>query len=477
MHRLLSLPVVAICASLLPSQEPLPPALETRLRHLEREAARAARLEVRVAELEGRLARYEEVEVDAELEAAINALAPWMQEDPPVRARKAASLVLGGQLRLRTEYRTVSLYGAPDPGDTDEDLTIQRTRIHADAGLSEHIRIFVEIQDSRTWGEELGPLGDTMGVDLHQGFLELDDVLGSGLTLRAGRFEQSLWNQRLLSPLDWHPVGRAWDGFQVTGGLDEVDLVGGYQVLAEGPVVDSDKDRDLYWAAATCKAVEDHELGAAFFWLDDKSLGNDTAFGTPALHASGRSASFDYSADLAANFGESGSADIEAYAAALEAGFTFSTSWNPRLAVEWTWASGDDDPADGTLETFNPLFPFGHAYQGYLDIFAWRNGHDLSLHLEATPSTTWWLELVLHSFWLDQPEDSWFGAAGTPIRTAPGADATHVGLEVDLSAKYRLAPSVLIWFGYSHFFPGSYVDDTGPSPDTDWVFVQVTAGF
>jgi hypothetical protein len=49
--------------------------------------------------------------------------------------------------------------------------------------------------------------------------------------------------------------------------------------------------------------------------------------------------------------------------------------------------------------------------------------------------------------------------------------------ELDISAKHWITKSVWLWFGYSHFFTGDYVEDSGQSPDMDWVWIQLTADF
>lgn len=477
--RILTLVMLLACA--LTAQE-TQTALEHRISQLEERAARADELAARVKELEARLIETELDEREDDLAASVDALVAEAQDEVFAKARLARSLVIGGQLRLRAEYRTVSLYGAPDPRKTDEDIVVQRTRVNFDARVLEDLRVFVELQDSRLWGEEMSVVGDLMGVDLHQGYADFENAFGTPFTVRGGRFELSLWNQRLISPLDWHPVGRAWDGVLVFGEpTEDLLLHAGYHKIAEGVPVDSDEDTDLYWAAMTYTGLENHEIGAAFFWLHvDAPAGGASAasFGTATVHAQGKFDGFDYSVDLVAQvFGEVGTADVEAYATAVTFGYTFDCDWSPRVGVEWTWASGDDDPTDGDFETFNPLFPFGHAYQGYLDLFAWRNGHDVALHISAKPRDDWWIGLSFHGFWLDQSADSWFGAAGTPIRTSPMADDHEVGYEIDLSVKYWLAKKVWLWFGYSHFFAGEYVEETGSSPDTDWFWLQLTVDF
>lgn len=469
--------------SALAAQDPAP--LEARLAALERKAARADVLAERVEELEGRLEAFETAENDARLESAINALAAQDPSAVTVAARRAKMITIGGQVRLRTEYRSVWSYQQPPPAnqlpdekDRDEDVTIQRTRVNFDARILDDVRAFVEIQDSRMWGEEQNVLGDLEGVDLHQGFVDFERIFGSTFTFRTGRFELSLWNQRLISPLDWHPVSRAWDGVLVFGKTGDFDLWGGYHAISEDPFIDSDKDTDLYWLSATYTGVADNEFGGAFFWLHSNTGAADFSFGTATLHAQGKfGGGFDYSADGVIQFGDNETRDVWAYAWAATFGYTFDAGWKPRLGAEWTFATGDEDPTDDDFNTFNPLFPFGHYYQGYLDINAWQNEHDVAIHFEVKPAEAWWAEVAFHGFWLDETEDAWFNSAGAPIRFVPTADNEDVGFELDLSGKYWFSKDVWLWFGYSHFFAGDYVDETGDSPDTDWIWLQLTAGF
>ncbi|MSR75212.1 MAG: hypothetical protein EXS14_07070 [Planctomycetes bacterium] len=94
----------------------------------------------------------------------------------------------------------------------------------------------------------------------------------------------------------------------------------------------------------------------------------------------------------------------------------------------------------GKMETFKPLFPFGHSYQGFMDLFSWKNGTDLALRVEIKPSESW-------------------------------------STELDLSAKYNSAKNTLLWFGYSRFFTGDFVAASGASEDSDWIWAQLTATF
>ena len=51
----------------------------------------------------------------------------------------------------------------------------------------------------------------------------------------------------------------------------------------------------------------------------------------------------------------------------------------------------------------------------------------------------------------------------------------HVGREIDLTVRYGFSigrVSTSLEVGYSHFFTGAYVRDTGPSADADFAYFQ-----
>ncbi|MGH8727269.1 MAG: alginate export family protein [Burkholderiales bacterium] len=62
--------------------------------------------------------------------------------------------------------------------------------------------------------------------------------------------------------------------------------------------------------------------------------------------------------ELVGQFGDFGDADIRAWTVASAFGFTFGDlPLKPRLGLHADIASGDDDPNDGTLRTFNAMLP------------------------------------------------------------------------------------------------------------------------
>src|SRR5207244_2967107 len=69
--------------------------------------------------------------------------------------------------------------------------------------------------------------------------------------------------------------------------------------------------------------------------------------------------------EFAFQTGQVSDLDLTAFAAHIGGGYNFKCPWSPRLFAEYNYASGDHDPTDGNIETFQNLFPSNHAYYGY----------------------------------------------------------------------------------------------------------------
>jgi hypothetical protein len=182
--------------------------------------------------------------------------------------------------------------------------------------------------------------------------------------------------------------------------------------------------------------------------------------------------------EFAFQTGQVSDLDLTAFAAHIGGGYNFKCPWSPRLFAEYNFASGDDNPHDGNIETFQNLFPSNHAYYGFMDLFSWQNMHNPELSLKVKPCKQVGLETDFHWFWLANTNDAWYRANGTtrvrPI--TPGAP-NYVGAELDVLMTFQPVKPLVIWVGYSHFFAGSYVCATGACDDADFGYAQMTINF
>jgi hypothetical protein len=91
------------------------------------------------------------------------------------------------------------------------------------------------------------------------------------------------------------------------------------------------------------------------------------------------------------------------------------------------------------------------------------------------------LMLDYHAYWNASNDDAWYRVNGvTRVRTLNAAARnarSFRGHEIDFTASCKLNAHVGFMAGYSHFFAGNYLADTGASDDANFAYVQVQFDF
>ena len=392
---------------------------------------------------------------------------------------------LDGQIRLRYEYRSPADYVNAVASTRADDVFLERVRLNLKFLATDDIEIFIQPQDERHWGQEPGVVADTQNLDLHQGFFEVRNLLGEPLSIKGGRMELSYGDQRLVSPLDWSNVARAWDGAKIRWSPADWWIEGFFTRIKEG--VGQAENNDFFGLYGSYVGVPDHEFDLYAF---KRTLRNNTTTDeegnvgnlmdlTVGARVKGKGMGFDYTVEVMDQTGSFVTDRITAYGYAGTLGYTFEMPWTPRLGVEYTFASGDRRPGDSKHNTFDPLFPFGHYFQGFADEFAFKNGKDAAVYLKGVPATGVSVNVDLHNFWLARDKDAWYNSGGAAVRRdVTGAATDRVGQELDVTTRIAAGKYVKFWAGWSHFFTGPYVSQTpGQDQDMNWYFVQMTVDF
>jgi hypothetical protein len=396
----------------------------------------------------------------------------------------AFHLSLGGQARERFEAWDGFAFG--NPSDDEETLWLTRLRLHADLHAGERVRAFVEAKAAFT--NEPGAFdgaraADSDTFDLQNGFLEWAQPFASGaeLTARIGRQELRLGKQRLVSPLDWANARRTFDGLtlDLAAGSNELFAFAVLPVRVR-PYERNDHVTDSWFYGLHGR----HELpGSGRAELYAYGLERDTASGDERRQTLGARVSsplgasgFDVEGEAAWQLGHRGPDDISAGMVSGTLGYWRSDrQTSPRVFIGADWATGDAH-AGGDIALFDQLFPLGHAYFGIADLVARQNVIALSAGLSLRPHPALQAELAVHHFRRAAKGSGWFNAGGAEIRPAAPGASQHVGEEIDLTAAYRVDVHTQLGAGYAHFFPGAYIEQTGPSesPDFFYLFAQYT---
>jgi hypothetical protein len=187
----------------------------------------------------------------------------------------------------------------------------------------------------------------------------------------------------------------------------------------------------------------------------------------------GRRSDWDYNYELVYQWGSFGQANIRAWTVASDDGYTLSdVRFRPRLGIKADVTSGDRDPRDPNLQTFNALFPRG-AYFGEIALIGPSNHIDLhpSIDLRIRDGLT--LTLDSGFFWRESLSDGIYGNAINLLRSGRTSRARFVGSQPSLQADFQLNRHVT-WVGaFSYFSAGRFLKETGSGRDvnyfTSWI--------
>lgn len=431
---------------------------------------------------------------------------PSLRADPfdpikyiPLTTDPAWYASLGGQIRDRYEYFNHNLFGA---GPQDQDgYNLLRVMANADVHLGPNLRVFVQGISATEQGRNGGPRAfDVDEFDLHQGFVDLkipfDDR--DSFVFRAGRQDLSFGAQRLVGALDWANIPRSFDGFRGTFATadNRLDVFYARPVLADKYDLDSDVPgtslSGIYdtWKlpGALAKAHTQLELyglyvNRAKITFPPEGTSGENRY-TLGGRLSGNPKPFDFDIEPDYQFGRFNGGNISAYSLASVVGYTFDDlACTPRPFVGFDIASGDRHPHDGNLGTFDQLFASGHMYFGYIDAIGRQNIIDLHPGIDFTLLTNRQYVQKLtttveyHQFWRQSDSDAVYNASGGVLRASGSSSASSVGSELDLLANWQVNRHLLVCAGYSHFFAGEFIDQTGAHQDIDFVYCGLTYTF
>src|SRR2546428_8670647 len=141
--------------------------------------------------------------------------------DPAFAKVDVDNLTIGGEARIRYEIRNNTSLNS---NSANESAASHRIRVNVGYDLTPDVSFFAQLQDARVWGTEGngltgGPAGSGIrnasaahlggtGVDLHQGYILLKNVLVSGLSVKTGRQGVIFGDHRLFGDLGLSHVGQ-----------------------------------------------------------------------------------------------------------------------------------------------------------------------------------------------------------------------------------------------------------------------------
>lgn len=418
------------------------------------------------------------------------AVTPKAPTPPPASPEQKGSdrFEFGGQIRFRGEVRqNADLNGYQHDA---QDFVGQRLRFDARVRLNNQVEAFVQFQDSRLWGQEIATTSNDNLVDLHQGYVQVNDALHSGTYLRAGRQEFIYGAERLIGAFGWDNIGRSFDALKM--GYSSKSWASDWfaaKVVDRGTLA-RNFERGQYLYGMYNKFFQQKPRHLEVYGL----LLRDGVRASGEISAAGRKATeimtigfrsdgsikpgISYDVEFANQFGHRGFDPHSARAFAAKFYKTLEERHQFRLGFEYDIATGDSDSSDGRSGEFFNLFPTNHPHYGYADLMGWRNMQDFRPMLTFKPVGAVKFDLDYHRFYLLEARGPWKNAGGAVLGFDPtGGSGKHVGDEVDFTLAFPLAKHLKILSGYSLFFPGEFAEKTRGSDVQHFFYLQTTVDF
>jgi hypothetical protein len=407
----------------------------------------------------------------------------------PLTQDRAWFVSLGGEARWRFEFVENANFGA-GPQDGDGYL-MQRYMLHMDVQAAQGFRLFGQFKSGLIDGRAGGarPV-DRDDFDLHQAFIDWRHSWDPRrtITVRAGRQELAFGSSRLVSVRESPNVRQSFDGLRATAQWEawRIDAFATRPATTRPGVFDDHPDPGAkFWGIYAVRALpwlKGASVDAYYLGLDRGNARFDQGTAHETRHSIGarlwgRRAALDWNFEFVGQFGTFGAGEIRAWTAASDTGWNL-TSWpgKPRIAIRLNTASGDNDPTDPDLGTFNALFPRG-AYFNELALIGPANFADVHPYLEVRPARNLRVTLEWNRFWRASGRDGLYNVALAPLRTGRIAGGRLVGDIVTAFAVWDFQRHWSLRADYARFLAGEFIEQTGASKDIDYVSVWLTFRF
>ncbi len=422
-------------------------------------------------------------------ETAANPGDPPSPETQPSGSNVAAStsrlpvwLHIGFEFRGREE--------ANDDVDRDrhEWQYLNRLRLNATIEPAGWARFFVQAQDARAarFGGTDVP-DQRNGLELHQGYLELG-ALEEGVQFRFGRQQLAVGDERLVAADDyWDWCGQTFDAVRVAliRRPWRLESFAGFRVEPGhrhvNPFDTSSRVSGLTFALEQGWGMVEPYLiwkrGGDTLDLLGRPGHRDVV--TPGVLLRGNAApTVEFDVEMAVQRGHVVGDWISAWAGHWELGWhPFGKEKGPRLGLEYNYASGDANPADGRHRTFDDIYPAGYNKFGMLDPIAWRNTSYPMVSVEMPLAKKWRVLTGYRSYWLAQLGDGLYeGGDEYQIRN-PAATSSHVGSQLLFSGAFVPSEHWRIYAGYGLFFAGAFVRQSNYASNLTTIYIQPSYSF
>jgi hypothetical protein len=370
--------------------------------------------------------------------------------------------------------------------DSSDSYMLTRFRLGMVVKPARWFYVYTELQDARvalTNSFSAPPYQSTW--DLRRAHADFFDIEHSRVALRIGRQDLNFGDGRVLGTSYWRNTSRGWDAVvlalnrrwfhaSVFASSPVVPLGSGLSHHVQGNnlhgiyttlrnlIGGSDLEPYVLWRLSPNIRTESGKVAK----LDEKAAG---------VRWAGVLSRFDYDTELVSETGHIGTDSIGAWAWTARLGYSLPTrALRPRAFIEYSFASGDRNPADGHHGTFDQLYPNIHGHHGLADQVAWQNLQEIRAGLRTSLRRNWILAGAYNNWWLANARDAFYNSSGGVVaRDTRGLSGTHIGYELDAETSFRLNRDLEFGLGVGRLIPGEFLKNTNHNHAYTYPYVML----
>lgn len=376
----------------------------------------------------------------------------------------------GGEVRARVESYDPVFAGLRQ--GRDDTYLMYRGLVHGEVRFADHWRVFGQAGYWNSQGREPRPSPtDVDRGEISQFFIERSTPGGS--LIRAGRQEAMLGSGRLIGIRHAPNIRIAFDGVRIANpiGQSRWEIFHLRPVTVEPGAFDNrENSRERVFGVQFSRAqvIQSLALEAYAFRFERPfqrfatASGEDrrNVYGARVFGAWGK---FTVNHELTIQRGSVGALDARAWA------YHTDTQWRQTPASPWflglktVRASGDDNPNDGRIESYQPIYAAPPAYMQSSLVYP-SNLQSLHPYVEWAVSPRWTIGAEIQANWRLEEEDGYYQPPLVP--TALDADGTFIATQIGVSTRVIPRRDITIEAWASRFEPKGPLRRAGAKPTT-----------
>lgn len=404
----------------------------------------------------------------------------------PLNSENNFYLSFGGEARYEYVDFNNEDWGRLNIGRNN--FLLQRYDLHADLYLGKTFKVFVQLRSALQDGRINGSRGiDEDQLNVQNLFLDVNlyQKEDKKVTVRAGRQELDYGSGRLISVREGPNARLYFTGGKIMYSSARFS-VDGFAMMEDEintGVFDNkiSKKRNLWGAYSKIIFPKAGNLDLYYLGIRRDAAVFEEGIASEQRHTVGTrfwkyGGGFIYNLEAAYQFGSFGSGDINAWTSSIDIGYSFEDiRFKPTINLRNDYISGDKNKGNGSLQTFNPLFPKG-GYFGFSPQVGPVNLIDIHPYatLDLLPTLKMQVDVVFN--WRFSTQDGIYRPSGSLNLPGSTSDERYIGTAYLANFTYSINKHISVVSGIQYFKTGAFINDIIPNSQ-DGVFFNARLGF